>query len=152
MTETTDLHKSGNTDLYNIRERMSKQRENIQSYNSKYLELTQKLDESKQQHDLLVLTVEQLIAKNQELEDKINEKCSFVDIETKINEWSSAELQPVLNELCNDIENAISEVKLVKQKQLQSLESFSKMESDNVNLAKTGPFVKTLQLQKKTRL
>lgn len=149
-----------NTDLYNIRGRIAKNRQELQQSNSKYLELNAMIDNMK---SVLDNTEERFKALSESLNDvvlRVNEieknQLTFSDVKSQITEFSSAELQPVLNELCDDIENAISEVKLVKQKQSQLLQ-FQKVEEDltcvDVRSASSAgkPLVKPLQLQKKPR-
>jgi archaellum component FlaC len=162
MTEEVNT----NLDLYNLRTRLQKNRENLQQTNEKYVEVATKLDTIKASHDGVVSDVGQLADKCVQLEDKQNElsdkleemkktMITFEDIAKKISEWSGAELQPVLNELCDDIENAISEVKLVRAKQLQTQQSFNKVEEDNlnsINVTSVKQPMKSLQLQKKGRL
>lgn len=149
-----------NTDLYNIRGRIAKNRQELQHSNSKYLELNAMIDNMK---SVLDQVEERFKALSDSLSDvvlRVNEieknQLTFSDVKSQITEFSSAELQPVLNELCDDIENAISEVKLVKQKQCQLLQ-FQKLEEDvtcvDVRSASSAgkSLVKPLQLQKKPR-
>jgi predicted nuclease with TOPRIM domain len=157
---------TANTDLYNLRQRMQKNRESLQQTNNKYIEVMDKVDTLSSSVDTLLNKIDALELVQKQCSDKLVEletkpQLTFSDISTKISEWSSAELQPVLDELCDDMENALTEVKLVKQKQQQQLQqqiSFAKVEEDAISVvdvrpSTAKPVVKPLQLQKKgTRL
>lgn len=157
---------TANTDLYNLRQRMQKNRESLQQTNNKYIEVVDKVDSLKSSVDILLSRIDALETQQKQCADKVLEldtkpQLTFSDVASKISEWSSAELQPVLDELCDDMENAITEVKLVKQKQQQQLQqqlSFSKVEEDAISVVDVRPStakqpMRALQLQKKsTRL
>lgn len=150
----------GNTTLYAFRERLQQNRSSLQSVNEKYLKLDEKLDKLQTSCDDYEKKLNLVIDKQNDVLSKVDklqsESLSYDNVKEAINEWSNAELQPVLNELADDMENCITEFKQLKQKQNLAFNSFNKMENDidtqSVQSTKQSPQVKTLQLQKKTRL
>lgn len=151
-----------NTGLYGFRERLTKNREHLKSHEQKYLQLEEKMDKLTNTHDELDKKINSVVEKQGELYVLLykiqSDLLTYDSVKETINDWSNAELQPVLNELCDDMENVMSEVKLLKQKQLNSFNSFTKMESDldtqsvqSIQI-KPSPQVKHLTLQKKTRM
>lgn len=84
-----------NDDLYNIRQRMSANREQLRDANSKYLDM------QAQHNELLskVSNVENVLSSVQG-----QTQLTFEDFSSFLSEWCSSTLQPVLDELCEDLE------------------------------------------------
>lgn len=151
---------TANTDLYNLRQRMAKNRESMQQSNNKYVEVVASIDNLKSTIDDLIARLDAMDGVQKACDERVTQienkpVVNFSDVSQKISEWSSAELQPILDELCSDIENAITDVKIVKQQQQKQL-AFNRVEDDalssvDVRPSTAKPTIKSLQLQKKSR-
>jgi predicted RNase H-like nuclease (RuvC/YqgF family) len=154
MTEGTT-----NVDLYNLRSRLAKNREQLKNDSSRYLEVQSCMDDVVQQFSEHKTTATD---KMQQLEDRLSQLESkkiltFEDVDQKLNEFCSVSLLPTIQELCDDLENAITEFKSTKQK-VDALTKVRQIEEDSMSLASQdikpasrSLSAKPLQLQKKTR-
>ena len=150
-----------NTELYNLRNRIAKNRENLKDNTQKYVEVNTNLDTVKTTLDNVKSAVDMHDNKVSELEQNIKQlqdkqTLTFDDMQKTISEWSKAELQPILDELCNDIESCIAEVKLFKSKvdKMVIRPIDDDMISNNgdlksLSVSKIGNPASKLQLQKK---
>lgn len=106
-----------NTDLYNLRVRLSKSREGMRFTGDKIVEHQQKIDEVKQKQEEHKSTLDTVETRVKVLEDKLQTQSD--DVVNHINSLTSEQIQPLLDELCTDLENAINEIKLLKQRVVQ---------------------------------
>lgn len=96
-----------NDDLYNIRQRMQLNRDTMRDFNGKYLDLQVKQNE----------LTSKLAEFETTLSNSNNQKqLTYEDFGTFLSEWCSATLQPILNELCGDLEQISGEMKEMNMK------------------------------------